>query len=338
VTTVQTIIDPEEVKRVAATLNRLGTGRPAGPPTSATLQRQRRETTAVLSAWGKKVGLPIERLDQLARSRRDERRRLLADRLADQTKDLRLARTNYAQAVDYQRSALELLASPFQSSFVILDKPFLIWQTPRTDDSFVDAHYESLNSSVKIHLDKHSGAGSTQFTFYFLWTNDSPSATVFDVLTSLTLNGFCEAIADTGFFSGHETWANLETSLRLIRWTGWGVDPATGASNDQTPFPTSQATMSEQVAALDIHGGGLFGDVGIQLESFQFRASPLRANLIPVPAGATMLFEVSLGLGYGFSDGGDIDDVIIDFATDAFDRRVICPLVALKLLTPTASS
>jgi hypothetical protein len=49
-----------------------------------------------------------------------------------------------------------------------------------------------------------------------------------------------------------------------------------------------------------------------------------------------MVFEVSLAVQYGFSDGGDVDNVKLDFATDERDRRVICPLVALELLTANA--
>jgi hypothetical protein len=241
----------------------------------------------------------------------------------------------FADAVARRREALDEPA--LLSNFVVLDRPFLILETPRSElDIFIDAHYEALNSSAKILIDKHSGGDSTQFTFHFIWTNTAPTAAVINVSSSLSLNGFCEAIADKGIFSGHESWITMGAFLSLIRWSGWGIDPATGQSRDQTPFPVNQPTQFKQVASVDVHGGGLFGDVGIEERAFQFEPFPLSCDLIAVPAGATMIFEVALLVQYGFSDGGDTDLVKLDLATDQFDRRVICPLVALELLTANA--
>ena len=43
------------------------------------------------------------------------------------------------------------LTTPFTSSFVTLDKPFLIWQLPHPElDVFIESHIESMNSSVKV--------------------------------------------------------------------------------------------------------------------------------------------------------------------------------------------
>lgn len=328
-------IDIEDVKRVSAALVERHRARLMAPSASTALSNEQRAANALLAAWAEQADLPTARLGELAERRLAERRRLSAERRAGRAQDVDLDRAAFDQAVANQREALD--EPGLLSTFEVLDRPFLIMETPRTElDIFIDAHFETLNSSVKILAEKHSGADSTQFTFHFLWTNTAATAAVFNVSTSLTLNGFCEAIADTGIFSGHESWVSIGAFLSLIRWSGWGVDPATGQSRDQTPFPVSQSTQFKQVAFLDVHGGGLFGDVGIEERDFHFEPFPLSCDLIAVPAGASMVFEVSLLVQYGFSDGGEADLVKLDFATTDRDRRVICPLVALELLTANA--
>ncbi|MBX6741422.1 MAG: hypothetical protein IRY87_05145 [Acetobacteraceae bacterium] len=329
-------IDPEEVKRVAAALGRHRLPHPMTPLRSPAVLHEQRKGRSLLTAWAEKAGLPLQHLNQLAARRQAEQRRLFSAQLAKQAIGLDQARADFAQGVAYQRKALDMLSLPFEPSFMVLDKPFLIWEMPRPEDMFGNVHYEALNSSVKISCDRKSGSDNTQFIFYFLWTNPSQAAAVINVSTSLTLNGFAEVMADTGIFSGHRNWLNLSAFLTLMRWSGWGTDPITNKSNDQTPFPYFQPSQYVQVANLEAHGGGLFSDPDIKVQSFDFQPFGLSASLIPVPAGATMLFQVTLQVQYGFSDGGDFDGVILDFASDRFDRRVICPLVALQLLTPQA--
>ncbi len=119
-----------------------------------------------------------------------------------------------------------------------------------------------------------------------------------------------------------------------MRWSGWGTDPVTGVSNDQTLFPFPQQTQFQTVAQLDQYGGDWFDDSsGNNEQSFNFQPFSLSCDLIAIPAHATTLFEVSLLVSYTIQDGDDFDYVAIDFAQDKFARRVLCPSVELELLT-----
>ena len=85
----------------------------------------------------------------------------------------------------------------------------------------------------------------------------------------------------------------------------------------------------------------MFGDSDLKEQEFNFQPFDLSCDQIAIPAGATTLFEVWLSVQYGFGSwaggsGGDGDNVSMDFASDEFDFRIICPLVALELLAPRA--
>jgi hypothetical protein len=330
-----TQIDLNEVKRISSEIARHRF--PPLPKPSPALIKDQAAIENLLKSHFSDTGLAVAQLNKLRASLQVERRKLFAEQAAERAKTLPTAETELRQAMLYRREAAQLLSVPFQPTFISLDKPFLIWELPHPElDIFVDQHVESMNNFIKINAHKHSGGDSTTFTFYFLWTNPSDFAAVANVDTSLILNGVCEVIADTGIFSGHHNYLYLSSYLLLMRWNGWGTDPVTGKSNDQTPYPFPQGTLYQSMAALDVTGGGLFGDPGIAEQEFNFQSFPFNAELIVLPAGATMLFEVSLLLQYNIEDGGDFDDVIFDFASDNFGRRILCPQVSLELLTPVS--
>ncbi len=333
-----TQINIDEVKRVSAELSTHRLPQIEIPRTSAALTKNRADIQKLLKSYFDKTGLAVDKLNKLTATRQTERRKLFATQVAERAKNLHGAEIGFRQAMENRREALQVLSRPFQSTFVILDKPFLIWELPHPEDIFQDQHYESLNSSIKISADKHAGGEiGTLFTFYFQWRNDSQFTAVVNVRTSLVLNGICEVISGPGIFSGHHNALFLTGILALIRWIGWGTDPTTGASNDQTDFPLPQPTQILNVASLDAQGGGLFGDSDMKEQEFNFQPFGLSCDQIAIPAGATIVFEVSLLVQWGIEDpGGDFDDVIIDFAFDKLGHRVICPLVALELLTRPA--
>jgi hypothetical protein len=335
-------IDEDEVKRVSAALNRHKHAPRLGPPTSKILTKNKAEAEKIFTSYFTKTGLPAGKLKELAAKNQIERQKLDGARLAAATENAGAAEAEFHQGMRHWAQALEILSVPFQSSFITLDKPFLIWELPHPETNiWIDSHVESLNSFVKFEIITNSGAHSTTFVFYFIWSNDSDFAAVINVDTSLVLNGLCQVLADDGILSGHHNYLSLAANLLLMRWSGWGVDPATGASNDQTPFPFGQSTQFQFAAQLDQYGGDWFDDPsGDNERTFLFRPFPLSADLIPIPARATMLFEVSLTPSYFTEDGGGglNDRIAIDFAQDKFSRRVICPFVRLELLTPAPAA
>jgi hypothetical protein len=328
-----TQIDANEVKRVSTKFSRRRLPRIGIPQNSAVLTRNRRAIQGLLSAYVDKTGLDVAELNRLVAEGHTERSKLSATQVADRAKNLAAAEIGFRQTMENRRDALLLLATSSQRTFIILDKPFLIYETPNSDPSKYNAHYESLNSNVRINIGTHTGGDYASFVFYFLWTNPSQFAAVVNVTSALVLNGVCEVDADIGIFSGHHNFLYLNASLGLLRWTGWGNDPVTGTSNDQTYFPFRQSTQDQHVDTLDRSGGGLFGDSGKVVEPYDFQPVNLSCDMIAIPAGASMVFEVALNVQYGIEDGGDGDLVSVDFSSNEFGRRVICPLVALELLT-----
>jgi hypothetical protein len=204
------------------------------------LKKNRSEAEKLLRSYFGKTGLDVDKLDKLAAKRQAERRKLIAARKGDASKNLGAAENGFHQGMAYRRQALQILSKPFQPTFITLDKPFLIWELPHPESNvWIDSHYESMNSFVKFEVIKHSGIDSTAFLFYFIWTNDSDSFAVVNVDTSLVLNGVCQVLADSGILEGHYNHIRLDANLKLMRWSGWGTDPVTGASADQTPFPAT---------------------------------------------------------------------------------------------------
>jgi hypothetical protein len=82
-----------------------------------------------------KTGLPIDELTKLRASRQAELRSLFKARLAENAKGFPARESGFRESVDNRHEALRLLATPYQSTFVTLDKPFLIWQFPNPDFS-----------------------------------------------------------------------------------------------------------------------------------------------------------------------------------------------------------
>ena len=328
-------IDKNEVKRVSAALDAKRLRAPL-PRSSKSLIKNRAEIETIFASYFGKTGLPVDKLDRLAAKSRAERRKLIDAAKSESAKLSSAAGAAFRAGMAYRRQALQLLSTPFMPTFVNLDTPFLVWELPNPQTNvWIDTHVEPFNNFVKFEIITRSGAAGTTFVFYFIWTNDSDFAVVLNVNTWLILNGICQVLADSGILHGHTNYLTLTANLVIMRWSGWGTDPVTGASNDQTPYPFTQPTQTQIVAQLSQNGGDWFDDPsGNNEQSFDFQPFQLGADLIVIPAHATTLFEVSLYTQYSIEDGDDFDYVAVDFAQDKFSRRLICPSVELELLTP----
>jgi hypothetical protein len=330
-------IDEAEVKRVAAAIydGRLGDDRAAAG--SKKLHRNRQAVGKLLKSYFRKSEL--EKLSRLAGKRRSEILRIFEERNAAAGKRQQSLEPLFREGITSRRNALGLLKGPHAPFFINLDAPFLIWEFPHPElDIFLDQHVESMNSWIKVLVQRDAGSDNTAFTFFFLWTNDSEFAAVVNVGTSVVLNGVCEVVASEGIFSGDYDDLSLTASLTLIRWSGWGTDPFTGQSNDQTPEPFVQTTQFQTASSLVAQGGSIFGTTFPgEIQVFPFQPFDLSYSLFAIPAGATTLFEVSVEMSYGVdirNDGTDGSDYILfDFASDNFAREIICPGVTLEVLT-----
>jgi hypothetical protein len=283
-----------------------------------------------LTNAGLDIGKVNEMLAQDQRDKRDAFRRQMKNA------DFSGAASAYRQAIETRFKAINGLPRvPYQH--VTLDEPFLIWQVPRLENgTFVSAHIEPLNNWVKVNLNKFGGADDTQFVFYFLWQNTSNGPVIINAASSLALGGHCEVDAAPGFFSGDQAALSLSVLLGTMRWSGWGTDPETGQSNDQTYYPYDGFSVYQSIAQLSANGGSylpLGSGQDIQTQAFYFNSFDLHQNQILVPAGAVAVFEVAFTMQYGFREGENIEDLIaVDFSTGS--NAVICPAVSLELLGP----
>ncbi|HUC26529.1 MAG TPA: hypothetical protein VMA73_27825 [Streptosporangiaceae bacterium] len=292
------------------------------------------------------------KLGEILARRLDEQRKSVLARQA-QERDAQQAQSDAAAAaataaINARRAALSILAQPLPSPPVILETPFLIWELPNPDLSIFQGSGTVLDGSwVKILLDtQHTpdGQQSTDFRFYFIWQNETDYYAVANVSSALWLTGTASAIGSSGDFSGNWASLSLEAELNVIRWSGWGTDPVTGKSNDQTPYPIyDQNSYVNTVANLYGFGGDWFNHAKPESMTFDpLTPYELSASLIAIPGQAVTVFEVDLVLEWWFyNDHYETVDnqpqsISLDLASNT--NRVLCPQVDLEILTPQSSA
>lgn len=241
------------------------------------------------------------------------------------------------QDARYRKLAGELVPAGFVPTTTTLTKPIVIWQTQPHPQLNIFLEWEIIDdgSFVRVNIaDVAAGTQNRAFVFYYLWSNPSAGYAVVNVSTSLILNGVCDLGANTGFFSGDHT--HLDSSAQLMLWRngGWGTDPATGVSLDQSYYPGYAQTLYSPIVSLDAQGGGLFGDPGSAGKTFLQEDFPLSYPQMVVPGYASVMFMVTWLVNTSVSDFEISDWVYGDFGTK--DRRVVSPGVTLEVLTPVA--
>jgi hypothetical protein len=58
--------------------------------------------------------------------------------------------------------------------------------------------------------------------------------------------------------SGDSSYLGIYALFRTMRWSGWGTDPMTGQSADQTYFPGTQQSQLRSTVDLTASGGSYF--------------------------------------------------------------------------------
>jgi hypothetical protein len=327
-----TTIDKSGLKRIITAIKnrQVPTAPEAGEFTRPPVSAKRRTAANMVESVLTKAGLDTSKVSKLLAE--DQK----ALRTAFDKDGAATARRNHATSAAFRSGmaarfeALKLLRAPFVSSFLTLDKPFLIWQLPHPQlDIFTDSRIESNNSSVRVLVSKNDGSNSTRFVFFFLWRNESDFFAVANVGSSLVINGRCLIFANDGIVFPDTATLNIAASLSLVRWFGWGTDPVTGQSNDQTLHPNFQSTQRQQVVFFSVEGGNILSLGDFEGRSFSFEAFPLSHSLFVIPGGASVIFQVALELSYDFDGGGNI---FVDFSEDG--NAVFCPNVELEILTP----
>jgi hypothetical protein len=312
--------------------------------------KNRRAVAKVLEPFLRKGGLDLDKLNGVLAHNQDELRRNFQKQKIKAAKQSAARRKALHQAIKLGHKAVEHLGNrpPLDgsglSSLISLTTPFLIWEWPHPDfDQLKDSHIESLNSWAKILIDipayafdNDQGSDSREFSFYFLWENESQSLAVAKVFSVLSLTGSCEAWANSGVFSGDTMNLNIQASLFPI--TYWLPVPQGGTINSLRvqgdPF------QSQNVLNLSAYGGDWFDDSSDSGVPKIFSATSFGMSFgsgsfggFGIPGRATALFEVSLKISWGWQGNTLPDEIIADFADDKLNHQVGCPIVVLELLT-----
>jgi hypothetical protein len=293
----------------------------------------------------------LGKLAEIMTRRRDEQRRTLLalqNEMRSEAQKSQPAAAAYLDAgIAARRQALGLLGQPFTSTYVMLGEPFLIWEFPHPElNIWRDDHIEPFGSWVKILLETNSSPGgqqNTDFRFYFLWENPSDYYAVANVSSSLALDGQAVAWGNPGDLSGDTASLYVNAYLSAVRWSGWGNDPNTGQTYDQTPYPIyDYQDANKSVVGFDAYGGDWFDDPQPGSATFDPQMPyDMVARLIAIPGGAVTLFEVGLTISWWFHSGVDTVDsdyqsITLDLGYDPLGYMARCPMVELEILTPPA--
>ena len=309
-----TSIDLDILKRISAKAGRRNV---APSLSSKTLRERQGELENFLKSYFEKTGLPMAELNKLRAGIQAERGRLFAAQLAENTKILHADQNGLRQAAANRQQALQILSLPFQPTMISLDEPFLIWEYPKLEQNvLINFEAAPYNSFAKILLDTNTGNGNSQFVFHFLWTNPNGFPAVVNVTTALLLNGSARVQTDTALLGGKANTLNMDAELQVLRYSGWGTDPYSGQSLDQTFMPSYLPSQKVTFPQLSPDSGSdLFGDAGVATIGFFNDQAALGYKFLTIPALATTVFEVSLTLNYEIQNGDDYDLVHVDFAS-----------------------
>jgi hypothetical protein len=324
--------DKSELKRIIAAIKdrKLPSAPGAGEIKPLPVSAKRRALANIVEPVFRKAGVDAGKVTKLLGENQKALRTAFDKDSAAAAKRTRATRAAFRSGMAARLDALKLLRAPFISSFLTLDKPFLIWQLPHPQlDIFTESLIEPNNSSVRVLVNESDGSNSTRFVFFFLWTNESDFFAVANIASSLIINGRCLIFANDGIVFTDTATLNIAASLSLVRWFGWGTDPVSGQSNDQTNYPISQSTQRRSVASFSVEGGNILSLGDVEGQEFSFEAFPLSHSLFVIPGGASVILQVALELSYGFDGGGHIT---VDFSENG--NAVFCPNVALEILTP----
>ena len=317
-------IDVEQLKTTMAAIREghVGTWRRTVLVEATERAARRRAVGELLRSSLAKAGVDVDRLDQMAAQQALEGRSATREEQAGAAKQIEAEERAFSRAITGRRTAFEQLHRRAAAPPIILDKPFLMWETPRLETAFVGSHNESMNSSIRISIDTNRGSDLTSFTFYFLWENESDFFAVTNVRSSLVLAGGIGVGAGTGIFSGDEVQLYMNAGLGILEW--WNQPPTA---------PMSQQSQSQNIVTWDVSAGGVFGHPHSKFQTFAFTPFDLSYSAFAVPPKGVALFEVTLTIQYVFTrGGGDINDFVrINFADGT--NRAICPFVELDLLT-----
>jgi len=286
----------------------------AGPARGSRVKADRSAMQKALGPALAQAGLIVDRFET-HRAHAEVELKTAADSLQAEA----MTRAAYVTAdmrrnIESRRKLLEKLPAAPLTTRETLDRPFLIWQTLGL--SVEDSHTEPFNSFAKFRLDSTKSSGYEELNFYYVFVNPSDRFSLVNVHGFFALKGFCRAGANGGFWPG-DRYASLSINVRLNMLEWWNQPPT------QPPFQTDQQQLAATLTATAYD----FGDPGDIEVLDVLRGYDLSYSQFIIPPRETAVFEPTVAVNYGTSDGV----VNIDFASGDF--QVLCPFVTVDILT-----
>jgi hypothetical protein len=200
----------------------------------------------------------------------------------------------------------------FPFPFVTLDRPFLIWATPRSN-IISDSQIEAFNSWAKFRVESSDSSGTHKVSFWYLWDNPSEFYAAINATTFMGATGRLRAYVSGGAsgISPTSRYSNVFCGANFAVWSWWRQPPVS------TPY-TTQSLAS-------VHEYASFWD---KAEAVPVAAGAnLNQTMYLVPPQGTVVFEVTLQISYNNGYGRALADF------ESGDYRVSSPVVVISLLT-----
>jgi hypothetical protein len=300
-----TKFDDAELERIVSEVKTLPQPTPRSLVQTAPISKHRLAAAKMLEATLAKAGLDVAEFNKLMAQDQREARELFENTLAKPSADAQAVKTAHRQRVEAYAKAGKLLTPDFPPPQVIqIPEPFYISAEPKGIDStiFTGGSIAPNDSYIKIAVDTNADSDTGIFTFWYIWSNDSNLDLIITAVGSTIVNGTWYLEADPGYLWGllgsDSAYIQLQTTFQTLRYSGWGTDPVTGQSLDNTLYPLPNEfypTFSSEVPK-----NGSYGAQG----DFQNLFSQASQGPIVVPPGAVAVFLVDFILEFGFQGGG----------------------------------
>jgi hypothetical protein len=307
-------IDLAKIKREVAALEkrRLPDVTEAGRAVREQLLAKRRGLAKKIEPMLVK-GLDLKKAAPLLAKYHRERAQLLKKKDPAVARAFTAAGQRRRSGIASSRKALEALGTirPLTPTIISLS-PFLIKTIPT--NALWASSMAPGNSWAQLYRLYDGGTTlperaevETILYFYYLWHNQSDDYAGVDVRCSPWFTGACQAVANTGIFSGGD--ANMYGTATL--WPIWWNRPNPQALSPHT-YPIPKAGQSRSFLTLETSGGGFWAlETGDSDYKNFDEGTDLHYNSFVIPPRTMAVFQVDFRFAHwGLNDGY----VMIDFA------------------------
>jgi hypothetical protein len=272
------------------------------------------------------LGFDNATVEHALRAERAENHRRVEELKADAVAQSGTRAEYLQRLVDARRAALDGVVAvwPPRTQYVAIDSPVEVFTSDGVDlESITIEPYKSraqirFDASLYEHI---PGAyifdWQYEFVhFYFLWQNQESVSAVVSVNAFITLNGFCSAHSQGGWFMGGKGEITLDPVLDLLQpWT--------------QPLSSAAPQSGETWNALDLvaDSTGFHTDDQTTYDVI-YRGFLLSYQNEIVPPGDYLIIDAALRLGAWVDNA----EVSADFATGEF--YVMSPMVDLAIVYP----